>query len=39
MLVPKQTVVQELPSLPEEKDAATTAAWITRVLAGEVPVP
>src|SRR5471030_824886 len=39
MLVPKQTVVQELPSLPEEKDAATTAAWIARVLAGEVAVP
>src|SRR5476651_823877 len=39
MLVPKQTVVQQLPALPEEKDAATTAAWISRVLAGEVPVP
>src|SRR5471030_1086120 len=39
MLVPKQTVVQELPSLPEEKDAATTAAWIAAVLCGEIPVP
>lgn len=39
MLVPKQTLVQELPALPEEKDAATTAAWIASVLRGEVPVP
>lgn len=39
MLVPKQTMVQELPSLPQERDAATTAAWIARVLAGELPVP
>ena len=38
-LVPKQTVVTELPHLPEEKDAATTAKWIAAVLAGEVPVP
>ena len=39
MLVPKQTLVQELPALPEERDAATTAAWIAVVLRGEVPVP
>ncbi|MGV7209585.1 DNA-binding protein YbiB [Oxalobacteraceae bacterium A2-2] len=39
MLVPKQTQVIELPLLPEEKDAATTANWIKSVLAGEVPVP
>jgi len=31
--------VIELPLLPEEKDAATTAAWITAVLKGDVPVP
>jgi len=39
MLVPKQTIVGELPDLPEEKDAAITAAWIARVLKGEIPVP
>jgi anthranilate phosphoribosyltransferase len=38
-LVPKQTQVVELPLLPEEKDAATTAAWIRSVLDGAVPVP
>jgi anthranilate phosphoribosyltransferase len=37
-LVPKQTLVGELPLL-ENKDAATTAAWIKPVLDGEVPVP
>nr|WP_315255812.1 DNA-binding protein YbiB [uncultured Duganella sp.] len=39
MLVPKQTLVGELPLLPENKDAATTAAWIQSVLNGEVAVP
>ena len=39
MLVPKQTAVQELPLLPAERDAASTAAWINAVLAGQVPVP
>jgi len=39
MLVPKQTIVGEPPDLPEEKDAAITAAWIARVLQGEIPVP
>jgi anthranilate phosphoribosyltransferase len=39
VLVEKQTVVQELPTLPAEKDAATTAAWIAEVLAGRIPVP
>ncbi|WGG51320.1 DNA-binding protein YbiB [Rugamonas sp. DEMB1] len=39
MLVPKQTQVGALPALPEERDAATTAAWIAAVLRGEVPVP
>jgi len=38
-LVPKQTLVGELPLLPENKDAPTTAAWIASVLKGEVPVP
>ncbi len=38
-LVPKQTLVGELPLLPENKDAATTAAWIQSVLSGDVPVP
>jgi anthranilate phosphoribosyltransferase len=38
-LVPKQTLVGELPLLPENKDAPTTAAWISSVLKGEVPVP
>ncbi|MCU6496634.1 DNA-binding protein YbiB [Rugamonas sp. A1-17] len=38
-LVPKQTLVGELPLLPEDKGAATTAAWIRSVLDGEVPVP
>src|SRR4051812_9877635 len=38
-LVPKQTLVGELPLLPENKDAPTTAAWIASVLKGGVPVP
>ncbi|MYN19661.1 DNA-binding protein YbiB [Rugamonas sp. FT107W] len=38
-LVPKQTLVGELPLLPEDKSAAATAAWIRSVLDGEVPVP
>ena len=38
-LVPKQVEVGALPDLPEEKDAAITAAWIARVLNGEIPVP
>jgi anthranilate phosphoribosyltransferase len=38
-LVPKQTQVGELPVLPAERDAETTAGWIRAVLAGEVPVP
>ena len=37
--VPKQTLVQELPLLPAERDAVTTAAWIQAVLRGEAPVP
>jgi anthranilate phosphoribosyltransferase len=38
-LVPKQVQVGELPLLPEDKSAAATAAWISSVLNGEVPVP
>ena len=38
-LVPKQTQVADLPQLPEDKDAATTAGWISAVLKGEIPVP
>lgn len=39
VLVEKQLLVEELPHLPAERDAATTAAWIAAVLRGEVPVP
>jgi len=39
LLLPKQTLVQEVPQLPAERDAATTAAWIEAVLRGELPVP
>lgn len=39
VLVQKQTLVSELPALPLEKDAVTTARWIAAVLRGELPVP
>lgn len=39
LLVEKQALAEELPHLPAERDAATTAAWIAAVLRGEVPVP
>ncbi|MDC8758849.1 DNA-binding protein YbiB [Janthinobacterium fluminis] len=39
ILVEKQNLVQTLPDLPAERDAATTAAWIAAVLAGTIPVP
>jgi anthranilate phosphoribosyltransferase len=39
VLVEKQLQVEHLPDLPLERDAATTAAWIRQVLAGEIPVP
>ncbi len=39
ILVQKQAVVQELPTLPPERDAQTTASWIRAVLAGEIAVP
>lgn len=39
VLVEKQLQVEDLPHLPAERDAATTAQWIAAVLRGEVPVP
>lgn len=39
VLVEKQTLVETLPALPEDKSAASTAAWIQAVLRGEIPVP
>ncbi|UGQ45533.1 DNA-binding protein YbiB [Massilia endophytica] len=39
VLVEKQTLVETLPALPEDKSAAATAAWISAVLRGDVPVP
>ena len=31
--------LKRIPTLPEAIDAASTAAWIKRALAGETPVP
>jgi anthranilate phosphoribosyltransferase len=39
ILVQKQAVVQQLPVLPLERDAQTTATWIRAVLRGDIPVP
>ncbi|WP_426164638.1 DNA-binding protein YbiB [Pseudoduganella sp. R-34] len=39
VLVEKQTLVEKLPELPEDKSAESTAAWIQAVLRGEIPVP
>ncbi len=39
VLVEKQTLVESLPALPEDKSAESTAAWIQAVLRGEIPVP
>lgn len=39
VLVEKQTLVEKLPELPEDKSAEATAAWIQAVLRGEIPVP
>ncbi|MGO4380633.1 DNA-binding protein YbiB [Pseudoduganella sp. RAF53_2] len=39
VLVEKQILVETLPALPEDKSAASTAAWIESVLRGEIPVP
>ncbi len=39
VLVQKQEAVDEMPPLPEQSDAATTARWIAAALKGEQPVP
>nr|WP_198984676.1 DNA-binding protein YbiB [Herbaspirillum sp. ASV7] len=39
VLVEKQSVAEDLPDLPEGRDAITTAAWIAEVLDGRRPVP
>jgi anthranilate phosphoribosyltransferase len=39
VLVQKQEAVDELPPLPAQGDAATTARWIEAALRGEQPVP
>lgn len=39
VLVQKQEPVDEMPPLPAERDATTTAKWIAAVLRGEQPVP
>ena len=38
-LVEKQGVVDTVPDMPPERDAASTARWIEAVLAGLLPVP
>ncbi|HEY4319035.1 MAG TPA: DNA-binding protein YbiB [Herbaspirillum sp.] len=38
-LVEKQGIVEELPDLPLQNDAAATASWIRAVLNDEIPVP
>ncbi|MFL6659323.1 MAG: DNA-binding protein YbiB [Massilia sp.] len=39
LLVQRDAPTDELAAMPEARDAATTAAWITRALNGEVPIP
>ena len=39
VLVQKQILVQQMPVLPAERDASTTAEWIQAVLRGDVAVP
>ncbi len=39
VLVERQAPVDDMPELPGQLDAASTAAWIERALKGEVPVP
>jgi len=39
LLVQRDAPTDELAELPEGRDAATTAEWITLALRGEVPVP
>jgi len=38
-LVQRQAPVDEMPPLPAQSDASTTAAWIAAALRGEEPVP
>tara|TARA_R110001599_G_scaffold353676_1_gene595181 strand:+ start:229776 stop:230855 length:1080 start_codon:yes stop_codon:yes gene_type:complete len=39
VLVQKQEPVDEMPPLPANRDAATTAKWIAAALRGEEPIP
>lgn len=39
LLVQRDAPTDEVAPMPEQRDAATTAAWITRALRGEEPVP
>ncbi|HEY1148957.1 MAG TPA: DNA-binding protein YbiB [Pseudoduganella sp.] len=39
VLVERQMLAETVPVLPEDKSAASTAAWIAAVLRGEIPVP
>jgi anthranilate phosphoribosyltransferase len=39
VLVERDAPTDQLSAVPEARDAAATAAWIRRALAGEVPVP
>ncbi|MGS0740704.1 DNA-binding protein YbiB [Glaciimonas sp. GG7] len=38
-LVEKQNVAEEIPALPEERDASVTARWIRQVLRGDIALP
>ncbi len=39
ILVQKQEPVDDMPPLPESRDADVTARWIEKALRGEVPIP
>ncbi|WP_293779774.1 DNA-binding protein YbiB [uncultured Oxalicibacterium sp.] len=39
VLVQKQEPVDDMPPLPADREAATTAKWIEAALRGEVPIP
>jgi anthranilate phosphoribosyltransferase len=39
VLVQKQEPVDDMPPLPESRDAAATARWIEKALRGEEPIP
>lgn len=39
VLVERQMIAEHLPALPEDKSAASTAAWIRAVLDGTIPIP